>query len=124
MATKYLQYANLMNLTPLAASGNSTAINLPFTSQAPYGVILHIKFTLGSLTNAAVIPQLLNPDGTTWEDLYMQGAVSGSGTMAASTNLSLWLPAFGCKQFRVRYTATGTVTSSQLIVDATGTIIL
>lgn len=124
MATKYIQYPNLLTVTPLAASGNSTAINLPFTSQAPYGIILHIKFTLGSLTNATVVPQLLNPDGSTWEDLYMQGAVSGSGTLTASTNLSLWLPAFGCKQFRVRYASTGTVTSSALTVDATGTTIL
>lgn len=120
MPTKAIQYPNLMNLTPLAASGNSTAINLPVTSLAPYGVIVHVKFTIGSLTNAVVFPQVLNPDGSTWEDMYAQGAVSSSGTMAASVNLAFTVFVFGCKQFRVRYTSSGTVTSSALVVDATG----
>lgn len=124
MPTKAYQYPNLMNLTPLAASGNSTAINLPPTSQAPYGIVLHIKFTLGSLTNATVVPQILNPDGTTWQDIYVNAAVQSSGTLTANTNLCMTIFPFGAKQFRVRYATTGTVTSSALVVDATGFLIL
>lgn len=119
MPTKALQFPNLLNLTPLAASGNSTAINLPATSAAPYGVVIHIKFTIGSLTNATVVPQLLNPDSSTWQDIYVNAAVQSSGALAASTNLAMTILPFGCKQFRCRYTSTGTVTSSALIIDAT-----
>lgn len=120
MPTKAIQYPNLLNVTPLAASGNSAGINLPPTSFASYGVTLHIKFTLGSLTNATIVPQILNPDGSTWQDLYAQGALSSSGTLTASTNLCMTLHVYGAKQFRVRYASTGTVTSSALVVDATG----
>ena len=119
MPTKALQYPNLLTVTPLAASGNSTAINLPPTSSAPYGVVVHVKFTLGSLTNATVIPQILNPDGSTWQDIYVNAAVQSTGAMAASTNACFTIFPFGAKQFRVRYTSTGTVTSSALTVDAT-----
>ena len=124
MPTKLLQYPNLLTLTPLAASGNSAAINLPVTSSVPYGVIIHVKFTLGSLTNCTVTPQLLNPDGSTWEDIYAQGAISSTGALIASASLALYIAPFGCKQFRVRYATTGTVTSSQLIIDATCNVIL
>jgi len=120
MPTRAIQYPNLLTLTPLAASGNSTAINLPPSSLVSYGVIIHVKFTLGSLTNATVFPQVLNPDGSTWEDMYAQGAISSTGALVASGNLALTVFVFGCKQFRCRYTSTGTVTSSQLIIDATG----
>jgi hypothetical protein len=119
MPTKALQYPNLLNLTPLAASGNSTAINLPPTSSAPYGVVIHVKFTIGSLTNATVVPQILNPDGSTWQDVYSGAAIQSTGTMAASTNAALTIFPFGAKQFRCRYTSTGTVTSSALVIDAT-----
>lgn len=122
MPTKALQYPNLLTIptgTGLSASGNSTAINLPPTSSAPYGVVIHVKFTLGSLTNAVVIPQILNPDGSTWGDVYSGAALQSTGTMTVSTNAAMTIFPFGAKQFRVRYTSSGTATSSALVVDAT-----
>lgn len=120
MPTKAIQYPNLLNLTPLAASGNSNPINLPPTSFVSYGVTIYIKFTVGSLTNATFVPQILNPDGSTWCDYYVANAVNGTGTVTVSTNASLTVHVYGAKQMRVRYTTTGTVTSSAAVIDATG----
>ncbi len=125
MPTKPLTFPNLLTLTPLLASGNSIAPNLPTTSSAPYGIVLHVKFTLGSLTNCIITPQVLNPDGATWEPVYALGAASATGlTLTASGNAALFIAPFGCKQFRVAYTTSGATTSSQLIIDATALVIL
>lgn len=108
-----------LNLTPLAASGNSAAISLPPRS-ATMKATFHIKFTLGSLTNCQVIAQALNPDGATWQDIVVgAGGLLGTAVLVASNNLALQVEAPGVKQLRVRYTTTGTVTSSALVIDAT-----
>jgi hypothetical protein len=109
----------LLNLTPLAASGNSNPISLPPRS-ATCAVVFHIKFTKGSLTNGQVFVQALNPDGSTWADLIGGGStVLSTGTLSADTNIAIYCVAAGAKQLRCRYTTTGTVTSSVLVIDAT-----
>jgi hypothetical protein len=108
-----------LNLTPLAASGNSAAISLPPRS-ANMAVTFNIKFTVGSLTNAQFIVQALNPDGTTWQDVVTgAGALVGTAVLTANANqaLSVLLP--GVKQVRMRYTSTGSTTSSAVVIDAT-----
>lgn len=104
----------LLNLTPLAASGNSAAVSLPPRS-ANMAVTVHVKFTKGSLTNATFFLQALNPDGTTWGDVI--GAATAAVTADTNAAISAILP--GVKQVRVRYVTTGTVTSSQAVIDAT-----
>lgn len=106
----------LMNLTPLAASGNSNPVSLPPRS-ANMAVTIHIKFTKGSLTNATFIVQALNPDGSTWQDLV--GAAYTTGALTADSSLAIPVLLSGVKQVRVRYTSTGTVTSSAAVIDAT-----
>lgn len=108
-----------LNLTPLAASGNSAAISLPPRS-SNMAVTFHGKLTIGSLTNAQIFMQALNPDGSTWADIVVgAGGILGTALLTVSTNfvLSAILP--GVKQVRCRYTTTGTVTSSVLVLDAT-----
>jgi hypothetical protein len=107
-------FSNALNVTPMLASGNSTAVSLPPRS-ANMAVVAHCKFTVGSLTNATIKLQALNPDGTTWEDVVGQttGAITASGNYALSAVLA------GVKQVRVAYSTTGTTTSSALIVDFT-----
>lgn len=109
-----------LNLTPLAASGNSNAVSLPPRS-INMAVTFHIKFTLGSLTNAQFIVQALNPDGTTWQDVIVgAGGLLGTALLVASANQAvIAVLAPGVKQLRVRYTSTGTVTSSAVVIDAT-----
>lgn len=125
MPSKLYQYAQLLNVTPLAASGNSSAPTVPALGvNAMWGIKLHIKLTIGSLTNAQVVAQVLNPDGSTWEDDYVAGALNATSLSTVSNNFALTLFVYGCKSFRVRYTSTGTVTSSALIVDATAYPIL
>lgn len=112
-------FPQLMNLTPLAASGNSNPINIPPKSGSML-VVVHIKFTLGSLTNASFTVQALNPDGSTWESMILAGSTAlGTGTITASGNYALGAICSGVKQIRVTYTTTGTVTSSAAIIDAT-----
>ena len=105
-----------LNLTPLAASGNSTALVLNPKS-ADMMCVWHIKFTLGSLTNCTVTIQILNPDGSTWQSL--NGAQYTTGAMTVSTNTAIPVVCSGVKSVRATYTTTGTVTSSQLIIDCT-----
>lgn len=105
-----------LNLTPLAASGNSGTINLP-PKTSNMAVTIHGKFTLGSLTNATFTVQALNPDGTTWANLV--GAQYTTGVLTANTNFAIPVLAPGCKQLRVAYTSTGTVTGSAIVIDAT-----
>jgi len=105
-----------LNLTPLAASGNSNPISLPPRS-INMAVTFHIKFTKGSLTNAAFTIQALNPDGSTWASLI--GAQYTTGTLSADTNCVLTALLPGVKQVRIAYTSTGTVTSSAVVIDAT-----
>lgn len=102
-----------LNLTPLAASGNSAAISLPPRS-ANMAVTFHGKLTIGSLTNAQVFLQALNPDGTTWADVVGQN----TAVLTANANFALSALLPGVKQVRCRYTSTGTVTSSALVLDA------
>src|SRR6266498_3861970 len=101
---------NLLNLTPLAASGNSSPISLPPRS-ATMNAVVHIRFTKGSLTNGSFFVQALNPDGSTWSDMLNLA----SGTLTADTNMAIPVNAAGVKQVRVRYATTGTVTSSAVV---------
>lgn len=119
MPSSVFTYASPLVLTPLAASGNSTAVSLPPKSQY-MGVTFHIKFTLGSLTNATFTVQALNPDGATWQNLLTAtGAAYSTGALAASANVALAVAAPGCKQLRVAYISSGTVTSSAVTIDCT-----
>lgn len=109
----------MLNLTPLAASGNSAAVSLPPRS-ANMAVTIQVKFTKGSLTNCQVILQALAVDGSTWLDVVTgAGSLVGTATLTADTTqaFSALLP--GVKQVRCRYTTTGTVTSSALVIDCT-----
>lgn len=113
------QPLNIPTGTGLSASGNSTAISLPPKS-ANMAVTFHIKFTVGSLTNAQFIVQALNPDGATWEDVVgPNGSLLGTALITTSQNLAVSALLPGVKQARVRYTSTGTATSSGVVVDAT-----
>lgn len=107
-------YSNALNVTTLAASGNSAAVSLPPRS-ANMAVVAHCKVTIGTSTGIVVKLQALNPDGSTWEDV--QGQTSAS--LTASANLALSAVLAGVKQVRVAYTAAGTTTTSGLVVDFT-----
>jgi hypothetical protein len=108
----------VMNTSPLAASGNSNPVSL-IQKSANMAVTFHIKFTLGSLTNGVFTVQALNPDGATWGTVFAAGGSYASGTLASSTNLAITVLAPGVKQLRVAYTTTGTVIGSGAVIDAT-----
>jgi predicted phage tail protein len=109
----------MLNLTPLAASGNSSAISLPPRS-ANMAVTVQVKFTKGSLTNGQVILQALHVDGATWLDVVTgAGALVGTAVLTADSSLAFSAILPGVKQVRCRYATTGTVTSSALVIDAT-----
>lgn len=112
-------YPQLLNLTPLAASGNTNPISLPPRSLA-MNVTFHIKFTLGSLTNAQFFVQALNPDGTTWQDMVSDaGGLISTAVLTANQNQAIPVYAPGVKQLRIRYVSSGTVTSSAVVIDTT-----
>ncbi len=99
-----------LNVTPVTiGTTNSGAVSLPPRS-ADMAVTFHIKFTLGSLTNAVFTVQALNPDGSTWQSLV--GAQYASGTLTASTNLSISAMVPGAKQLRVQVVTTGAANTS------------
>lgn len=109
----------MLNLTPLAASGSSAVVSLPPRS-ADMLATIHIKFTLGSLTNAAFTIKALNPDGTTFETIIGNGSTAlGTGTITASGNFAFPVLVPGVKQLRVDYVTTGTVAGSAAIIDCT-----
>lgn len=109
----------MLNLTPLAASGSSGVANLPPRS-ANMAATIHIKFTIGSLTNASFTVKALNPDGTTFETIIGNGSTAlGTGVITASGNFAFPILVPGVKQLRVDYTTTGTVTGSAAIIDCT-----
>jgi hypothetical protein len=101
-------------LTPLAASGNTNPITLKNRS-VNAAAVFHIKFTLGSLTNATFTVQQQNPDGATWETLsgsqYTTGTVTASGGWAIAVGPGITQPV------RLAYTTTGTTTGSQVVLD-------
>lgn len=109
----------MLNLTPLAASGSSAVVNLPPRS-ADMLATIHIKFTLGSLTNAAFTIKALNPDGSTFETIIGNGTTPlGTGTLTANGNFAFPVLVPGVKQLRVDYTTTGTATGSAAVIDCT-----
>lgn len=112
-------FPQLMNLTPLLASGNSNAISLPPRSSNSL-VTVHMKLTLGSLTNMQFTIVALNPDGSTFAQLIGVGTTPmGTGVIAASGNYAFTFSVAGVKQIRVAYVTTGVTTSSAAIIDAT-----
>jgi hypothetical protein len=80
----------------------------------------HIKFTIGSLTNATFTLQALNPDGVTWGTVLSgAGTAVSTGALVANGNYALSVPTPGVKQLRVAYVTTGTLTSSGVVIDCT-----
>lgn len=75
-------------------------------------VTLFVRFTLGSLTNVIITPQV-SYDGSTWHDVTSPGAL----TLTASGNKAVPLDLTGAKLFRATAQGTGTVTSSSLQLD-------
>ncbi len=108
------QPLNIPAATGLSASGNSNPVSLKNKS-VNMAVTFHIKFTLGSLTNATFVAQVLNPDTSTWED-YNTGT---TGTLTANSNVAIPVSCPGALQARVRYASTGTATNSAVVIDAT-----
>jgi hypothetical protein len=119
MPSNIFVYPQLLNLTPLLASGNTVGLSLPPRSLTQ-SLTFHIKFTLGSLTSAQFFVQALNPDGTTWADLQSDsGGSMSTAVLSATANVALPCFAPGVKQLRMRYVATGTLTSSAVVIDTT-----
>lgn len=108
-------YPRIMNLTPLVAGSAqfTNAINIPQRSGSMLVNLLY-QFTLGSLTNVVLTAQVLNMDGSTWHDILS----TATAALVANTNGAIPVIAAGAKQVRLKYLATGTATSSALIVDA------
>ena len=113
------QPLNIATGTGLSASGFSNPISLPPRS-ADMAATFHVKFTLGSLTNATFTLQALNPDGVTWGTVITSGATAvstGVLTAAGSFAISALLP--GCKSLRIAYVTTGVLTASGVVIDCT-----
>lgn len=75
-------------------------------------ITVYANFTLGSLTNVIINPQL-SDDGTNWYDVSDPGAL----TLTATGKKAFSVCAKGAKQFRCQATGTGTVTSSSLTLN-------
>lgn len=75
-------------------------------------IMLYITFTVGSLTNVLVQPQV-SIDGTNWFNLADPGlqTITATGKYAVPCNCA------GAKLFRATATGTGTLTSSSLQLD-------
>lgn len=88
----------------------SNTVSLPAT--ATQYMMVFCDFTIGSLTNVIIQPQL-SYDGTNWFDLTDPGSL----TITATGKKVFPVNGQGAKLFRVTATGTGTVTSSSLKVD-------
>lgn len=107
--------SQLLNLTPLVAGSAQFSSALNVVPRCGVGlVVMQCNFTLGTLTNVVLTPQCLGSDGN-WYD-YVALATAA---LVASTFAAIGVIVAGTKQVRMKYVATGTVTSSALVVNAT-----
>jgi hypothetical protein len=95
--------AAILTTSPVATA----VLNVPATLDG--WVQVNVAFTLWSLTNVIIKPQILGPDGN-WEDVTDPGSL----TLTADGNKAFAVCCKGAKQFRCTATGTGTVTSSSL----------
>jgi len=110
-STSFKYSPQLLASAVTAASGSSIAVGIPSKSQ--YQVVnLLCNFTLGSLTNITLIPQITFDGATWWNVLPAMLAITVTGTYAIPVLCA------GAKQVRLSYTTTGVVTGSLLAVDA------
>src|SRR6266702_5159221 len=73
---------------------------------------VYVDFTLGSLTNVIIKPQVNDGTSSTWSDVTDPGTL----TLTADGNKAFAVNCKGAKQFRCTATGTGTVTSSSLAI--------
>lgn len=95
-------------LTNAAVASNVVPVNQTLNGR----IQVYCNFTLGSLTNVIINPQV-SEDGTNWYDVTDPGSL----TITATGKKAFTIDASGAKQFRVQATGTGTVTSSSLAID-------
>jgi hypothetical protein len=93
--------------TGAVASSNTRAL-----ATLTQRLMLFVDFTIGSLTNVIITPQV-SVDGTTWYDITDPGAL----TLTATGKKAVPLNIQGAKLFRCTAQGTGTVTSSSLQLD-------
>lgn len=82
------------------------------TKSADGTLSVRADFTVGSLTNVILNPQV-SPDGTTWYDVTTPGALTITATGTKYFSFAIG----GAKFARVTATGTGTVTSSSLTLN-------
>ncbi|TXH41900.1 MAG: hypothetical protein E6Q97_36660 [Desulfurellales bacterium] len=99
----------LIRSAAILTTGAVASSNFPLQTTLDQWVNLQADFTIGSLTNVIITPQVSN-DGSTWYDVTSPGAA----TLTATGTKTIPVCCKGWKLFRATAQGTGTVTSSSL----------
>lgn len=86
--------------------------NVSIPATVSQKLMLYAFFTIGSLTNVTLTPQV-SYDGTNWYDVTAPAAL----VISATGRKAYVVDCCGAKLFRVNYVSTGTVTGSDLQLD-------
>ena len=109
-------------LTSSAVASSEVAVNKGTR------VTLYVDFTIGSLTNVIIRPEVrpLSGSGSSWYQLTDIAGDVVAYTLTASDSLAIQLPdhggEFSAGDLRFTATGTGTVTSSSLTLGATASV--